>query len=231
MCRWWRGAGEVALPAPQPGTDAHGLVPRGFLYCSATLPPSSPLSSRPSRGLFLPLVSVRCCSVPCCSRATSLYILSRAGAGRRVSNPVRRFSSRPVLQLVQVRVRVRVSLSATAMVALSPVPEISISLAPPEEPLVEPFSPFSSCTPVTPVDGDTFRPALLSPPPVMSPRFPRMPSPLRPSDASAKGQGLERERFEELLRASRERNAAMGCKKSPDLRKEIAIKVHKSKQS
>jgi hypothetical protein len=41
---------------------------------------------------------------------------------------------------------------------------------------------------------------------------------------------LERERFEELLKASRERNAALGSKKALDLRKEIAIKVHKTKQ-
>ena len=117
------------------------------------------------------------------------------------------------------------------MVALSPVPEISISLAPPEEPFAEPFSPFSSCGPKTPDDTDGFRPSLLSPPPTVSPHFPRLPSPLRPSDVPIKGQGIERERFEELLRASRERNAtAVSGKRSPDLRKEIAIKVHKSKQ-
>lgn len=62
-------------------------------------------------------------------------------------------------------------------------------------------------------------------------RFPRQLSPLRPTDVPVAGKGLERERFEELLRASRERNAALGGKRSPDLRKEIAIKVHKSKQS
>lgn len=79
-------------------------------------------------------------------------------------------------------------------------------------------------------EPDSPRPALLSPPPVVSPLSPRQLSPLRPSDSPVRGQGLERERFEALLKASRERNLAVGGKKSPDLRKEIALKVHKSKQ-
>lgn len=116
------------------------------------------------------------------------------------------------------------------MLALSPVPEICVSPAPPAEPLVEPFSPFSATGPTTPDDSDSFRPSLLSPPPTVSPRFPRQLSPLRPNDVPVSGKGLERERFEEMLRASRERNAALGGKRSPDLRKEIAIKVHKNKQ-
>ena len=113
------------------------------------------------------------------------------------------------------------------------VPEISISLAPPEEPVPEPFSPFSPkgmVTPVTPVDDDGFRPLLLSPPPTLSPRFQRQLSPLRPVDTAAPSKGLERERFEALLKASKERNAALGGRKEIDLRKEIAIKAHKSKQ-
>ena len=53
--------------------------------------------------------------------------------------------------------------------ALSPVPEISISLASPEEPPVpEPFSPFAQCTFLTD-DQDSFRPSLLSPPPSLRP--------------------------------------------------------------
>jgi hypothetical protein len=55
-------------------------------------------------------------------------------------------------------------------------------------------------------------------------------SPLCPSDVPVKGQGLERERFEMLLKASRERAMALGHKKSPDLRKEVAVKTHRSKQ-
>lgn len=113
--------------------------------------------------------------------------------------------------------------------ALSPVPEISISLASPEEPAPEPFSPFSECSFLSD-DYDSFRPTLLSPPPP-SAVSPRQLSPLRPKDAPVTGKGLERERFEALLQASRERNAAVGSKRPNDLRKEIALKVHKSKQS
>ncbi|KAI0724394.1 hypothetical protein C8T65DRAFT_563612 [Cerioporus squamosus] len=113
--------------------------------------------------------------------------------------------------------------------ALSPVPEIAISPASPEEPCPEPFSPFSQCSFLSD-DSDSFRPTLLSPPPP-SAISPRQLSPLRPKDAPVTGKGLERERFEALLQASRERNAALGSKKPPtDLRKEIALKVHKSKQ-
>ncbi|KAI0757157.1 hypothetical protein C8Q80DRAFT_1215863 [Daedaleopsis nitida] len=112
--------------------------------------------------------------------------------------------------------------------ALSPVPEISISLASPEEPSPEPFSPFSECSFLSD-DSDSFRPTLLSPPPP-SAISPRQLSPLRPKDAPVTGKGLERERFEVLLQASRDRNAAVGSKKPTDLRKEIALKVHKSKQ-
>ncbi|KAI0762832.1 hypothetical protein C8Q74DRAFT_181703 [Fomes fomentarius] len=112
--------------------------------------------------------------------------------------------------------------------ALSPVPAISISLASPEEPAPEPFSPFSECSFLSD-DSDSFRPTLLSPPPP-SAVSPRQLSPLRPKDAPVTGKGLERERFEALLQASRERNAAVGSKRPNDLRKEIALKVHKSKQ-
>lgn len=115
--------------------------------------------------------------------------------------------------------------------AISPVPEISISLASPEEPVKEPFSPFSpTFSPngqTISNDDDSWRATLLSPPPIISPRNL---SPLRPANAAAKSQGLERDRFEALLKASRERNMALGNKKSLDLRKEIAIKAHKSKQ-
>ena len=121
------------------------------------------------------------------------------------------------------------------MIALSTLPEISISPAPPEEPPVEPFSPFSASgfnMPTTPdgLDLDAFRPMLLSPPPITPPGLPRQLSPLRPADAPVRGKGLERARFEQLLKASRERNAALGGKRDTDLRKEIALKVHKNKQ-
>ncbi|KAI0702512.1 hypothetical protein BC835DRAFT_1263743 [Cytidiella melzeri] len=118
------------------------------------------------------------------------------------------------------------------MLRRSSVPAICVSPPPEDEPTAEPFSPFALTHPPTPVsDDDGFRPSLLSPPPLVSPRFPRQLSPLRPADAPVTGHGLEREKFQELLRASRERNCAMGGKKSIDLRKEIAIKAHKNKQA
>ncbi|KAI0274775.1 hypothetical protein BC834DRAFT_965260 [Gloeopeniophorella convolvens] len=110
----------------------------------------------------------------------------------------------------------------------SPIPSISISPAPLDEPLVEPFSPFDAQTPLSANQGDSYRPSLLSPPPVISPRFHRQPSPLRPADTLPTGQGLDRSQFEALLASTKERNAS--SKKSPDLRKEIALKAHKSKQ-
>ncbi|OBZ79560.1 hypothetical protein A0H81_00612 [Grifola frondosa] len=112
--------------------------------------------------------------------------------------------------------------------ALSPIPEIAISLASPEEPTPEPFSPFSKCSFVQD-DDDGFRPALLSPPP--SAMIRRQLSPLRPASSPLTGKGLDRERFEALLQATRDRHAAVGGRKSTDLRKEIALKVHKNKQA
>ncbi|TFY64203.1 hypothetical protein EVG20_g6026 [Dentipellis fragilis] len=119
------------------------------------------------------------------------------------------------------------------MVSLaSPVPQICISPAPAAEPVPEPFSPFDAqFSPSSPSGGeDPYRASLLSPPPTVSPRFHRQPSPLRPADAAA-GKGLEQERFQALLAATRERNSTAGGKRVADLRKEIALKAHKSKQS
>jgi hypothetical protein len=109
---------------------------------------------------------------------------------------------------------------------LAHIPQIQISPAPPEEPVVEPYSPFSSTTPLS--DEDAFRPQHLTPPPTLT-RFGKQLSPLRPSD-STPPKGLERERFEALLQASKERNIGVGAKKAGDLRKEIALKAHKNKQ-
>jgi len=109
------------------------------------------------------------------------------------------------------------------------IPHIYISLAPPEEPQVEPYSPFPSTT-VPANDEDAYRHTHLTPP-LSSTRFGRSLSPLRPLDAvTPAAQGLERERFDLLLKASRERFAAVGAKKTQDLRKEIALKAHKTKQ-
>lgn len=94
---------------------------------------------------------------------------------------------------------------------------------------MEPFSPFAPDTP-TSFEEDLYRPTLLSPPPIVSPKLVRQLSPLRPTDAPNPAKGLERERFDALLKSCRERNASVGAKKSPDLRKEIALKAHKTKQ-
>ncbi|KAJ7102198.1 hypothetical protein B0H15DRAFT_936250 [Mycena belliarum] len=112
------------------------------------------------------------------------------------------------------------------------VPEISVSPAPEETMVAEPYSPFSwgKIAHVVPED-DGFRPVHLTPPPTTTPtRFVKQLSPLRPSEATVTGQGLERERFEALLKASKERNSAVGAKKGNDLRKEIALKAHGRKQ-
>ncbi|KAI0670059.1 hypothetical protein C8Q78DRAFT_1039013 [Trametes maxima] len=103
---------------------------------------------------------------------------------------------------------------------------MSLVLSP--EPAAEPFSPFSQCSFLSD-DHDSFRPTLLSPPPPVA-VTPKQLSPLRPKDAPVSGKGLERERFEALLQATRERNAALGSKRTTDLRKEIALKVHRNKQ-
>lgn len=110
---------------------------------------------------------------------------------------------------------------------LAPPPQISISLAPPEEPLVEPYSPFKWNF-VDDEDLASFRPKHLTPPPTHLHFKQSQLSPLRPADTVKHSQGLERERFEALLKASRERNAS--AKKASDLRREIALKVHKTKQ-
>ncbi|TFK40971.1 hypothetical protein BDQ12DRAFT_720699 [Crucibulum laeve] len=113
--------------------------------------------------------------------------------------------------------------------APSPIPHISISPAPPQESPAEPYSPFSRAAfPVH--DADSFRPQHLTPPPTHT-KFNRQLSPLRPSEVAVSGKGLGRDRFEALLKASKERNYAAGTgKKVVDLRKEIALKAHKNKQ-
>lgn len=119
------------------------------------------------------------------------------------------------------------SSSSMALSSLS-LPSISISLAPADDTPVEPFSPFDTQPPSPAIQDDSYRPSLLSPPPVVSPRFLRQPSPLRPADTLPAAKGLDRGQFEALLASTRERNA--GVRKEPDLRKELAMKSHKSKQ-
>ncbi|KAG1715638.1 hypothetical protein ID866_1520 [Astraeus odoratus] len=107
---------------------------------------------------------------------------------------------------------------------VSPVPFICISPASPEESLPLP-SPSTHGEPEVD-DDDGFRSKHLSPPPHVSPRY------LSPLGASVHPapKGLDKEQFDRLLKASRERRAVMGVRKAPDLRKELAIKNQKTKQ-
>ncbi|KAI5122349.1 hypothetical protein M0805_004107 [Coniferiporia weirii] len=108
----------------------------------------------------------------------------------------------------------------------SPLPVIEISLAPPEELQPEPYSPFSPMNVAfsVPVD-DSYRPALLTPP-AQSWTL----SPHKSLTTSVnKGKGIKDEDFQALLRASKERSSTVGARKQ-DLRKEVALKAHKTKQ-
>lgn len=107
------------------------------------------------------------------------------------------------------------------------IPTIQISPAPPQEHFPEPYSPFCNLSFPEP-DNNTFRPIHLTPPTTHT-SFAKHLSPLCPPDAPVTNKGLERERFEALLRASKERNALVGAKKAVDLRKEIAHKAHRNK--
>ncbi|KAF8269302.1 hypothetical protein EI94DRAFT_1771272 [Lactarius quietus] len=107
------------------------------------------------------------------------------------------------------------------------VPSISISFAIADDPRPEPFSPFDAQTTPVAYHHDSYRPSLLSPP-VVSPRFHRQSSPLRPAHTLPVGKGLDHSSFEALLASTRERNAS--AKKEPNLRKELALKAHKCKQ-
>ncbi|KIJ24373.1 hypothetical protein M422DRAFT_785885 [Sphaerobolus stellatus SS14] len=112
----------------------------------------------------------------------------------------------------------------------SPVPCISISLAPHEILAEEPKSPFQFAIPEVP---DSPKPFHLLPPPTLSPhqtlRIERR-GQLSPLSSGAVGRGLEREKFEAMLKASRDRTAMVKAKKPVELRKEIAVKVQMAKQ-
>jgi hypothetical protein len=109
------------------------------------------------------------------------------------------------------------------------IPKISISLAPPEVPVPDPTSPFTSLAFASKIaDGDGFRPSHLTPPPTPT-SLKRALSPLIPTQ-DTNGRGLDGQRFQALLNATRERGAHNIAKKHVDLRKEIALKVHKNKQ-
>jgi len=116
--------------------------------------------------------------------------------------------------------------------APSPIPSISISFSPHQLPPVESKSPLTQPLLEEP---DSPRPLHLQPPSVMSPnqvlrtdRHGHL-SPLSPPPPHG-GKGLERARFDAMLKASKERSAMVGAKKPVDLRKEIALKAQKVKQ-
>jgi hypothetical protein len=109
----------------------------------------------------------------------------------------------------------------------SPIPFISISPAPQEDPIEEPFSPFSALA-APPREQDGFRSSHLSPPTTITP-VKRSFSPLNP--VPDVGQGLESQRFQVLLAASKQRNVSGGSNQSVEFRKEIAMKAHKTKRS
>jgi len=111
------------------------------------------------------------------------------------------------------------------------IPQISISLAPPEEQSTEPYSPFSKSAFLLPQHDEDFRPVHLTPPPIHA-RFARktlVAAGDSPSDEwnKATGRGLEPARFAALLKASQQSVAA---KRDVDLRKEVALKAHRHKQ-
>ncbi|KAF9229509.1 hypothetical protein BS17DRAFT_24971 [Gyrodon lividus] len=111
--------------------------------------------------------------------------------------------------------------------ATSPVPSICISLASPEKGYPEPYSPITFGK-LDGEGGDGFRAKHLTPPPkaIASPIHS---SPLRPADCPVP-KGVNRDQFELLLKASRDRRALLGTQKTPDLRKELALKNQRNKQ-
>ncbi|KAG1867851.1 hypothetical protein DFJ58DRAFT_115136 [Suillus subalutaceus] len=107
------------------------------------------------------------------------------------------------------------------------IPHIRISPASPVKAYREPYSPFLSAG--NPDKDDSgYRPQSLSPQyhfPAISPRHS---SPLRPADCPPRE--FPRDQFDLLLEVSRDKRAALGSRKVPDLRKELAIKNQRNKQ-
>src|SRR5258706_6294360 len=121
----------------------------------------------------------------------------------------------------------------------SPVPSISIHFAVEELPAPEPASPFNRITfnpsspklpsPLSPsyTRDDQLRSTHLLPPPLLSPKQAEHKQHLKAATPTG-GSGLDQARFQALLQASR---SPTGTSKALDLRKEVAWKAHKSKQS
>ena len=121
---------------------------------------------------------------------------------------------------------------------VSPLPMIEISLAPPEEPQSKPYSPFTPTMKASfandihihdSADDDgmePYRPTILSSPPTAGAR--PWGSPAAPMRKPAQaGAGLADAEIQVLLRAAREQRPVG---KKQDLRREVALKAHKSKQ-
>ncbi|KAJ3545063.1 hypothetical protein NMY22_g2571 [Coprinellus aureogranulatus] len=147
----------------------------------------------------------------------------------------------PVLSLPFPRRR-RHSLVLVASISMdilslsSPIPQISISLAPPEDIPAEPYSPFTNTSFTLPQNEDAFRPVHLTPPPSHTSFRRRQFSSLGSSKESPEerpkqtGRGLDRARFEALLNACKEKPLPPK-KDATDLRREVALKAHQSKQA
>jgi hypothetical protein len=108
------------------------------------------------------------------------------------------------------------------------IPHICISPASPVKAYPEPYSPF---LPAGNPDKDYcgYRPQSSSPQYHFPAIFPRHSSPLRPADCPPPRE-LHRDQFDLLLEVSRDKRAALGSRKVPDLRKELAIKNQRNKQ-
>lgn len=104
---------------------------------------------------------------------------------------------------------------------LSPVPSINIELVTEQTPLKEPSSPFDNIAFNVENGPDSYRSRHLLPPPVHSPKE----AAARPTQP-ARGLGLDHARFEALKLASKKMQAPL----KQDLRKELAIRSHQSKQ-
>lgn len=108
------------------------------------------------------------------------------------------------------------------------IPHIRISPASPVKAYPKPCAPFlSTGNPDNDVCG--YRPQSLTPQYLFPAIFPRHSSPLRPADCPPPRE-LHRDQFDLLLEVSRGKRAALGSRKVPDLRKELAIKNQRNKQ-
>ncbi|KAH7101290.1 hypothetical protein BKA62DRAFT_830334 [Auriculariales sp. MPI-PUGE-AT-0066] len=135
---------------------------------------------------------------------------------------------------------------ATIVIPSSPIPSISISFAPAEDLPAEPYSPFNSISFGVDRNLDSPRAMHLAPPMTGSTRQPSPLSGARKTPANG-GKGLDRARFESLLRSTRERAQNQQQQQQQqqqqarvlpalvggalDLRKQAALKAHSSKQA